>query len=97
MSLREERIEQEAQLPGGGSVLVRVGIPDDPYVDPGQSETVTAEILAGENALAAVNTVLDPDQEAEARELAGEIVAGLESGELPPSAAAIEPLALRPR
>jgi hypothetical protein len=37
--------------------------------------------------------VLDPDQEGEALELAREIVRKLESGELQPTASAIEPLA----
>jgi hypothetical protein len=43
--------------------------------------------------LAAVNTVLDPDQEDEALDLAREIAAGLEAGRLEPTAASIEPLA----
>ena len=40
-----------------------------------------------------MNTVLDPDQTSEALELAREIVRGLESGDLEPTAGAIEPLA----
>jgi hypothetical protein len=40
-----------------------------------------------------VNTVLDPDQEDEAVDLAREIASGLESGRLEPTAASIEPLA----
>jgi hypothetical protein len=43
--------------------------------------------------LAAVNTVLDPDQESEAEQLAREIVSKLETGEIPPTAHAIEPYA----
>jgi len=43
--------------------------------------------------LAAINTVLDPDQESEALELAREIARGLESGGLQPTASSIEPLA----
>jgi hypothetical protein len=43
--------------------------------------------------LAAVNTVLDPDQESEALELAREIGRKLEAGEIEPTAGAIEPLA----
>lgn len=54
---------------------------------------MTAEIRADEAVLATVNTVLDADQESEAVELAREIAHGLESGELAPTAAAIEPLA----
>lgn len=40
-----------------------------------------------------MNTVLDPDQETEALELAREIAKGLASGELQPTASSIEPLA----
>jgi hypothetical protein len=43
--------------------------------------------------LAAVNTVLDPDQEDEALDLAREIASGLETGRLQPTASSIEPLA----
>ena len=96
-NLREQRVEETARLPEGGEVLVRVGVPDDPYVDAAESETVAVEMFVGENPVAAVTTVLDVDQEAEARELEREIVAGLESGELPLTAAAIEPLATRAR
>jgi hypothetical protein len=53
--------------------------------------------LVGGNHLAAVNTVLEADQVSEARALAREIVAGLESGDLEPTAAALEPLADQPR
>jgi hypothetical protein len=42
-----------------------------------------------------VTTVLDASDESEARALLREIVAGLESGELEPTAGAIEPLAER--
>ncbi|MBA2462928.1 MAG: hypothetical protein H0V45_14390 [Actinobacteria bacterium] len=52
---------------------------------------------AGEEVLATLNTVLDPEQESEARALAREIAAGLESGDLEPTAGAIEPLADQPR
>jgi hypothetical protein len=42
--------------------------------------------------LASLNTPLDLQQDSEARALAREIRAGLESGELEPTAGAIEPL-----
>jgi hypothetical protein len=74
-------------------VTVRVGVPDDPYVAKRDLDTVTAEIVADENVLASVSTVLDADQESEALALAREIAAGLESGDLAPTAEAIEPLA----
>ena len=97
MSLRGRTIEQEATLPGGRVVTVRVGVAEDPYVAKKDLDTVTAEIRADEAVLATVNTVLDADQESEAVELAREIAKGLESGELAPTASAIEPLADTPR
>ena len=78
-------------------VTVRVGVPEDPYVAKSDLNTVAAEILADDNVLATVNTVLDADQESEALQLAREIAAGLESGELAPTVEAIEPLANTPR
>jgi len=74
-------------------VSVHVGVPEDPYIPRSQLETVDVELRAGDSVLAAVNTVLDPDQESEALELAREIARRLESGDLEPTAAAIEPLA----
>lgn len=95
MSLRTSPIEQTATLPDGRSVLVRVGVPDDSYIAKRELETVDVELFDGHEHLAAVNTLLAPDQESEALELARAIVAGLESGELQPTAGAIEPLADR--
>jgi len=74
-------------------IIVHVGVPEDPYIPRSQLETVDVELRAGGKVLAAVNTVLDPDQEKEALQLAREIAQGLESGELEPTASAIEPLA----
>ncbi len=93
MSLRGRTVEQTATLPDGREVIVHVGVPEDPYIPRAQMETVDVELHSGGTVLAAVNTVLDPDQEGEAAELAREIASGLESGELEPTAAAIEPLA----
>ncbi len=93
MSLRGRTIEQTATLPDGREMIVHVGVPEDPYIPRAQMETVDVELHSGGTVLAAVNTVLDPDQEGEAAELAREIAMGLESGELEPTAAAIEPLA----
>jgi ABC-type sugar transport system substrate-binding protein len=94
---RTRSVEQDATLPGGRVVTVRVGVPEDPYVSTSDLDTVAAEILADGTVLATVNTVLDADQESEALELAREIAAGLESGELAPTVEAIEPLANTPR
>jgi hypothetical protein len=93
MSLRARPVEQTARLPDGREARVRVGVPDDPYIPKRELDTVTVELLLDGTHAAAVNTVLDPDQSREARELVREIVAGLESGTLEPTAAAIEPLA----
>jgi hypothetical protein len=93
VSLRGRTIEQNATLPDGRNITVHVGVPDDPYIPRAQLETVDVELHSGGNVLAAVNTVLDPDQESEALELAREIVRGLQDGTLEPTAAAIEPLA----
>jgi hypothetical protein len=98
MSLRGEPIEATAKLPDGREVRVRIGVPDDSYIAKRELDTVDIELLlVGGNHLAAVNTVLEAKQVSQARELAREIVAGLESGELEPTAAALEPLADQPR
>jgi hypothetical protein len=93
VSLRGRTIEQPATLPDGREILVHVGVPEDPYIPRAEMETVDVELHSGGTVLAAVNTVLDPDQEAEALALAREVVQRLESGDLEPTAAAIEPLA----
>jgi hypothetical protein len=93
MSLRGRTVERTATLPDGRNVVVHVGVPEDPYIPRSQLETVDIELHSGGNVLAAVNTVLDPDQESEAEQLAREIVQKLEAGELEPTASAIEPLA----
>jgi hypothetical protein len=93
MTLRGRTIERTARLPDGRVVVVHVGVPEDPYIPRSQLETVDVELHSGGTVLAAVNTVLDPDQETEALELAREIAQKLESGELAPTASAIEPFA----
>jgi hypothetical protein len=96
VSLRGKPVERTANLPDGRAVRVRVGVPEDSYIPSRELETVDVELFDGERHLAAVNTVLAPEQESEAVALARQIVAGLESGELEPTAAAIEPLADQP-
>jgi hypothetical protein len=97
VSLRGRPIEQTASLPEGGEVRVRVAVPEDAYIPRSELDTVDVELFVDGRAVAAVNTVLSPEQESEARQLAREIVHGLESGALEPTAAAIEPLADQPR
>jgi ribosomal protein S1 len=93
VSLRGRTVEEAVTLPDGRRIVVHVGVPEDPYIPRAELETVDVELHSGRTVLAAVNTVLDPDQESEAAELAREIAKGLESGELEPTASAIEPLA----
>ena len=93
MSLRGRTVEQTVTLPDGRVVTVHVGVPEDPYIARSELETVDVEIHAEGHVLAAVNTVLDPDQESEARELARELAEKLQSGEIEPTAGAIEPFA----
>jgi hypothetical protein len=98
MSLRGEPIEAVATMPDGRSVRVWIGVPEDSYIAKRDLDTVDIELtLVGGNHLAAVNTVLEAEQVSEARALAREIVAGLESGKLEPTAAALEPFADQPR
>ena len=86
-------MNETATLPDGRIVDVFVGVPDDPYIPKKDMDTVDVELRSGGEVLAAVNTVLDADQDSEARQLAREIVGGLEDGSLEPTAGAIEPLA----
>ena len=93
MSLRGNPVGTTAKLPDGREVGVRVGVPDDPYIPKRELDTVTVELEWNGEHLAVVNTILDANQDGEARTLAREIVAGLESGKLEPTAGAIERLA----
>ncbi len=93
MSLRGEPVEQVAVLPDGRELVVRVAVPDDPYIPKRELDTVTLELLHDGRHLAVVDTVLDADQTREALQLAREVKHGLESGRLQPTAGAIEPLA----
>ena len=93
MSLRANPVERDATLPDGRVVRIRVGVPEDSYIPQSQLDTVAVELYGEGEHLAAVTTVLDADQESEAHALAQEIVVGLESGALAPTAGALEPLA----
>jgi hypothetical protein len=95
MSLRGQPVEEQALLADGRRLTVRVAVPDDPYVRRRELDTVVVELWNGEEVLATVNSILFPHHTSEARALAREIAAGLEAGELEPTAGAIEPLAER--
>ena len=58
----------------------------------GTLDFVTVELQVGGRHVAVVDTILEPEQEAEAHTLAREIARGLESGELEPTAGALERL-----
>jgi hypothetical protein len=93
VSLRGNPVEASATLPDGREALVRVSVPDDPYVPKRERSEVVVEIVIGDEVVAVVESILDPEQSSEGLALAREIAAGLGSGELEPTAAAIEPLA----
>jgi hypothetical protein len=93
VTLRSNPVEREATLPNGRVVRIRVGVPEDSYIAQRELDTVTIELFGDGEHLAAVTTVLDADQESEAHALAHDIVTGLESGELEPTAGSLEPLA----
>ena len=95
MSLRGHPVEEAATLPNGTRVTVRVAVADDPYVATREMDTVALELWTGDDVLAAVNTVLEPEHVSEAHALAREVAGGLESGDLEPTAGALEPLAAR--
>jgi hypothetical protein len=98
VSLRSAPVTEHATLPGGGTVAVWVGIPDDPYIDDKSAlRTVDVQLHEGGSVLATVSTVLDPDQESEALALAREVKAALEAGEIGLHAHELEPFADRLR
>jgi hypothetical protein len=97
VSLRGTPVSEYASLSGGGSVEVWVGVPDDSYLSKSEQSNVDLQLREGENVLASVTTVLDPDQDSEARQLASEVRAAIESEQIPLTASAIEPFADRLR
>jgi hypothetical protein len=95
MSLRGEPVEQEATLPDGRVVAVRVGVAEDSYIPRAELDTVVLELwdeAHGEH-LAGVTTVLSSDNADAALALVREVVEGLEAGSLEPTAGALEPFA----
>lgn len=96
MTLRSTPAVEHAALPGGGTVTVWVGVPDDPYIeDKSLLRTVDLQLHEGRSIVATVSTVLDPDQEGEARRLAREVKTALEAGEIGLHAHELEPFADR--
>jgi hypothetical protein len=97
VSLRGEPVEQTARLPDGREIVVWVGVPDDGYIRRRELHTVDLELRDGDRVLAVVTTVLEPGHVGQGRSLARDVAHGLESGELEPTASAVEPLADRLR
>jgi hypothetical protein len=98
VSLRTSPIVEHARLPEGGFVEVWVGVPDDPYFnDKSALTTVDVQLREGPSVLASVSTVLDPDQDGEGLQLAREVKAALEAGEIGLHASELEPFADRLR
>lgn len=94
MTLLGTPVEEHAALPGGGSVIVWVGVPDDPYFDDkSQLTTVDIQLREGNGIVASLSTVLDPDQVSEARQLAREVKSAIEAGEIGLHASELEPFA----
>jgi hypothetical protein len=83
MSLRTSPAVEHASLPGGGTVTVWVGVPDDPYYDDkSQLTTVDIQLHEGNGIVASMSTSLEPDDESEAHRLAREVKAAIEAGEI---------------
>ena len=83
VSLHAAPIVEHASLPGGGTVTVWVGVPDDPYIDDkSQLTTVDIQLHEGNGVIASMETVLDPSQTSEALQLARAVKAAIESGEI---------------
>jgi hypothetical protein len=95
VSLRGHPVEQGATLPDGRRVVVRVALATDAYLPRRELHTIALELLVEDRVEATVNTVLEPTHVSEARRLADQVASGLQSGELAPTASAIEPLADR--
>jgi hypothetical protein len=96
VSLRGNPILQTTALPDGRDVEIRIGVPEDDYVRARELDTVALEVRVDGEVVAALNTLLEPEHDSEARRLAREIADGLSSGRLEPTAGALEPLADAP-
>jgi len=93
MSLHGNPIVETAHLPDGRNARIRVGIAEDSYVADRDLNTVVLEVRVGHGVAAVIDTVLDADQVDAARHLATRVRDGLSSGELEPTAHALERLA----
>jgi hypothetical protein len=83
-------------LPDGRQAEIWLGVPTDDYVPARELDTVALEVRVDGVIVAALNTLLEPEQTSEGRRLARDIAEGLSSGRLEPTAGALEPLADAP-
>ena len=93
MSLRSTPIEQDVTLPDGRVARLRIAMAGDEYIPRREEQTVVIELRIGRHVVAALDTVLDPEKEEEATALAQQVIAGLASGRIEPTAGALEPYA----
>ena len=81
--MRTSPVVEHASLPGGGTITVWVGVPDDPYIDDKtQLTTVDIQLHEGNAIVASTSTVLDSTHEDGARALARDVKAAIEAGEI---------------
>ena len=92
MSLRRDPVQETAKLPDGREAEIWLGVPTDDYVPARELDTVALEVRVDGEVVAALNTVLEPNQTSEGKRLAREIAEGLATGGLEPTAGALEPL-----
>lgn len=95
MTLHGNPLEEVVTVPDGRDVLVRVGIARDPYVAERELDTIDVELFESDRLIAVVNTVLSADDDAAAGDLMRDLIAGLGSGDIEPTAAGVEPFADR--
>ena len=96
--LRSSPVVEHAALPGGGSVTIWVGVPDDAYIDDKRLlRNVDLQLHEGGSVVATLTTVLEPEQTREAEQLAREVKAAIESGEIGLHASELERFADRLR
>jgi hypothetical protein len=98
VTLRASPVIEHAALPNGGTVTIWIGVPDDPYFDDKRNlTTVDIQLHEGGGVIASLSTVLEPEQDSEARQLAREVKAAIEKGEIGLHASELEPFADRLR
>src|SRR3954466_2971078 len=97
MSLRGAPLEQPVTLPDGRTLLLRVGVPDDPYVPKRELSTVVVEALEDGRGVAAVTTVLAPEDTTRARTWSRSPAGRPATAAVAPPASAIETVVDRPR